>query len=389
MLALLFVCILIGWHSSNIPVITIKAEKSVIFRGEELEELNVIASCKGDSDIILDYHEKYTLQNLIDDLNSGLGYSLKTNVDVQKEGIYEINIELDQALKEKLENDWRIHVRYELVDGVVEVRNETGTWEGAKFKKYDGTYAANEFVSSNGDDYYFDGNGEMVTGEYAINNKVYYFSEEGVFDTEKNKIHPGKPMIALTFDDGPGAYTDQLLSTLEEYNARATFFMLGNNVRKYPDVVKRMEEIGCELGNHTNSHANLTKIKEKEILSEINKTNQAITDILGHGTELVRPPYGAVNDAVKKNVKYPLIFWSVDTTDWERQNAKSIAEYVLKTVQDGDIVLMHDIHEYTVEAALMLIPELAERGYQFVTVSEMAEVHGAKLQDGVKYFNFY
>lgn len=389
MLALLFVCILIGWHSSNIPVITIKADKSVIFRGEELKELNVIASCKGDSDIILDYHEKYTLQNLIDDLNSGLGYSLKTNVDVQKEGIYEINIELDQALKEKLENDWRIHVRYELVDGVVEVRNETGTWEGEKFKKYDGTYAVNEFVSSNGDDYYFDGNGEMVTGEYAINDKVYYFSEEGVFDTEKNKIHPGKPMIALTFDDGPGAYTDQLLSTLEEYNARATFFMLGNNVRKYPDVVKRMEEIGCELGNHTNSHANLTKIKEKEILSEINKTNQAITDILGHGTELVRPPYGAVNDAVKKNVKYPLIFWSVDTTDWERQNAKSIAEYVLKTVQDGDIVLMHDIHEYTVEAALMLIPELAERGYQFVTVSEMAEVHGAKLQDGVKYFNFY
>lgn len=207
-------------------------------------------------------------------------------------------------------------------------------------------------------------------------------------ETEVSPIDPDKPMIAITFDDGPSIYTEQLLDKLKECNARATFFMVGQNVRKYPDTVKRIAEMGCEIGNHTYNHVTLTELAPEQMQSEIEATNQALTEVLGQGAKTVRPTYGAVNDEVKNHVAYPFVMWSVDTTDWQKEDAASVVNYVLETVQDGDIVLLHDIHAITVEAMMTLIPALQERGYQLVTVSEMAEVRGITFENGQKYFSF-
>ncbi len=267
-------------------------------------------------------------------------------------------------------------------------KNEIGEWEGDKFKKIDGTYAAGEFIILNEDEYYFDQSGNKVTGEYEIDGRTYYFTEEGIFDIEKNKFHPEKTKIALTFDDGPGLYTEELLSILEENHARATFFVLGKQVKNFPEAVEKIQEIGCEIGNHTYSHVSLTELSKKDMQSQIKKTNKAIKALVGENAQLVRPPYGDVNSSVRKNVKYPLIMWSLDTEDWKLKDAEKIAEAVLSQVEEGDIVLLHDIHEFTFEAMKVVIPELIERGYQLVTVSELAEWNNVALEDGTKYFEF-
>lgn len=212
--------------------------------------------------------------------------------------------------------------------------------------------------------------------------------DKGSAETEVSPIDPNKPMIALTFDDGPSMYTDQLLDKLKECNARATFYMVGQNVRKYPDTVKRIAEMRCEIGNHTYNHVKLTELAPEQMQAEIESTNQALAEVLGYGAKTVRPTYGSVNDEVKNHVAYPFVMWSVDTTDWQKEDAASVVNYVLETVQDGDIVLFHDIHGITVEAMMTLIPALQDRGYQLVTVSEMAEARGVIMESGQKYFKF-
>lgn len=201
-------------------------------------------------------------------------------------------------------------------------------------------------------------------------------------------IDPDKPMIALTFDDGPGEHTDDLLDILEKYDARATFFLVGTQVNKYPDAISRMQKMGCEIGNHTENHKELTKLKKKDIKAQVEKTDAKIKKITGENTELVRPPYGAVDQLVKETIKSPLILWSVDTNDWKKKDAKKITKYIKNHVKDGDVVLLHDIHGFTVKSMKTVIPYLVEQGYQLVTVSEMAETRGVKLKAGKKYFDF-
>ncbi len=246
--------------------------------------------------------------------------------------------------------------------------------------------------------YYFQDEIKTVaTNQYEKYLKQYFEeekTEEIVQDDETDKeleqpkVDPNKPMIALTFDDGPSKHTDRLLAKLEECDTRATFFVVGDNVWRHPDTMRKMEAIGCEVGNHTYTHPNLTKLTPEQIQSEISKTNQAISEVLGYGAESVRPTYGAVNDLVIQNIPYPLVHWNVDTTDWQQKDAAAVTNYILQTVQDGDIVLLHDIHATTVEAMMTLIPKLKEQGYQLVTVSEMAEARGVSLEKQQKYFEF-
>ncbi len=212
--------------------------------------------------------------------------------------------------------------------------------------------------------------------------------EEMPVSEEEPTIDPKKPMIALTFDDGPSKHTKKLLNTLQENEAKATFFVVGENVERYPKIIKKVEKIGCEIGNHTYSHPNLTKLKPEKIKSQIRRTSNAVKDVLGHATYLVRPTYGAVNKTVVKNVQYPLIQWSVDTTDWQKKNAKAVEKYILKHAKDGDVILLHDIHATTVEAMETVIPKLKKKGFQLVTVSELAEARGVTLKDGKQYFSF-
>ena len=211
--------------------------------------------------------------------------------------------------------------------------------------------------------------------------------EEPEEEPEEVVLTPDTPMIAITFDDGPGKYTDELLTLFAENDAKASFFVLGSNVVKYPEVIKRMEDMGFEIGNHTYHHVKLTQYPPEVISQQVEGTNGVLIDVLGHGANLVRPPYGEVNETVRTTLSYPFAFWSVDTLDWQLKDPVAIADYILGTAQDGDVVLLHDIYGFTLEAMRIVVPELKARGYQLVTFSEMMEIHGISMENGQKYFN--
>ena len=213
-------------------------------------------------------------------------------------------------------------------------------------------------------------------------------SKYGIEVGKKSSIDPNKPMVALTFDDGPGIYTSRLLDCLENNNAKATFFVVGTNAANYQSVMKRAFDLGCEIGNHTYNHPTLTRLSVADIQSQINRTNQYIKKATGSNATVMRPPGGAWNNTVKSAVGLPVILWSIDTRDWETRNAQSTINSVLKNVKDGDIVLMHDIHKQSVDAAEVIIPELVKRGYQLVTVSELAQYRGSGLSSGSVYYSF-
>ena len=204
------------------------------------------------------------------------------------------------------------------------------------------------------------------------------------------KIDPKKPMVALTFDDGPNnTATPKILNTLEKYGVVATFFDLGTNISYFPKVVKREEALGCEVASHTYSHKNLNTLSTKQIQKDLNKAIKAYEDVLGHKPALVRPPYGNANATVKKTINYPLINWDIDTLDWKSRNATKILKEIHKySDYDGRIILMHGIYDSTAEAVAKLVPELINKGYQLVTVSEMAQYKGVTLKPGKVYLNF-
>ena len=198
-------------------------------------------------------------------------------------------------------------------------------------------------------------------------------------------------MVALTYDDGPNPIsTPRILDTLEKYGVVATFFDLGQLVNTYPDIVRREEHIGCEVGSHTYSHKNLNTLTDEQIQTEIKKSELAFEKALGHNVKLLRPPYGNANLKVKENVEYPLIKWNVDSLDWKSRNKDKILKQIRQRVNyDGDIILMHSIYGSTADATEVLVPELIEQGYQLVTVSELAFYRGnSVLKTGMDYTDF-
>ena len=201
------------------------------------------------------------------------------------------------------------------------------------------------------------------------------------------EIDPNRPMIAITFDDGPGQYTSLILDCLEENGQAATFFVVGTNIERFPEIVTRADSIGCEIGSHTYSHGNLNNMSASAIQNEITRTDNLISDATGHVASIMRPPYGSHNQTVRNNVGKPLILWNVDTEDWRTRSTQSTVNSVLNNAHDGAIILMHDIHKSTVDAALIFIPELVARGYQLVTVSELASYRGG-MESGTAYRSF-
>lgn len=359
--------------------VSINVENYEIYQDDTMPAINVQVSSETDNEEVLQW---------IEHIRAGSGYQIQTDANLSKEGEYIIQFQWDEENALLLSEKWKDRVECKVEAGKLIVKNKYGEWEGDKFKKRDNTYATDEFIVSNGKEYYFDSEGKKVTGEYVIKGITCYFSNEGVYDTEKNKLHPGKPIVALTFDDGPGLYTEELLGFFQENDIRATFFVLGEQVEKYPDVIRLMDETGCQIGNHTYSHERLTELSEEDMLIQINKTNEVLKSILGKGTQIVRPTYGSVNSSVRETVNYPLIMWSFDTEDWKLKDSKKIAEVILKNVKDGDVLLMHDIHDFTVEAMKLVLPILKEQGYQFVTIDELAAFKGTSMEKGTKYFEF-
>lgn len=180
--------------------------------------------------------------------------------------------------------------------------------------------------------------------------------------------------VALTYDDGPGVHTNRLLDVLGRENARATFFMLGDNVPRNAATVRRMRDMGMELGNHSRSHPNLTVLGVSGIRAQLADTQSRIRTASGVTPTVFRPPYGARNatvDAVAREQGMGVILWSVDPYDWRDRNASTVTSRVLGQAHPGAIILMHDIHGTTVDAAPAIVSGLKARGYALVTVSEL------------------
>lgn len=209
---------------------------------------------------------------------------------------------------------------------------------------------------------------------------ICYYDGDG---TLRRKIDLDKPMVALTYDDGPSQYTSVILDILGQYGGAATFFVLGQRVPGYADTIRRAHNMGCEIGNHTYSHQILTKIGTPQIQSQIYSTNAAVKNIIGVSPVVMRPPGGGQNPSVRSAVGMPLILWSIDTLDWKTRNASSTQAAILNHVKDGDIILMHDLYSPTAEASKAVIPELVRRGYQLLTVSELAECRGGMAKGAV------
>ncbi|MDO4267531.1 MAG: polysaccharide deacetylase family protein [Eubacteriales bacterium] len=178
--------------------------------------------------------------------------------------------------------------------------------------------------------------------------------------------------IALTFDDGPhGVYTAALLDGLKERNVRASFFLMGQNIAGNEDLVRRMQQEGHLIGNHGYSHIQLTEAGMEAALKGVERTQRLISGITGRRPEYLRPPYGAWNEELENCLDLVPVFWSVDSLDWRLRDRDAIVRRVEETAEDGDVILMHDIFDASVEAALLLIDELQARGWQFAAVDEL------------------
>ena len=194
-------------------------------------------------------------------------------------------------------------------------------------------------------------------------------------------------LIAITFDDGPGAYTDTLLDELAKRGIHATFFVAGSCAVNYPDTLKRIVDEGHQLGSHTYNHQNLNTLSADAIRREMDSTQSLITAAGGSESAYIRPPYGNANDTVKSVATVPLVYWSVDPEDWKYLNADTVHLNILAGSYDGAIILVHDIYKTSVNGALAAIDDLLAAGYEFCTVEELLLRRGVDPQPGVMYYD--
>ena len=219
----------------------------------------------------------------------------------------------------------------------------------------------------------------LFSGCFSIN--VSGMSRGCISDTEIHRKHENNCMkIALTFDDGPHPrYTPLILEILDEYGIKATFFTVGINAHYYPDTLRMVAARGHEIGNHTYSHPRVGHMDQNKLENEIYLCEETIYEITDCKTKLFRPPEGMIDSGilnVLQGLDYRVILWDIDTRDWAHTSPKEIAENVINTVSSGDIILMHDyigVNSPTCDAMRIFIPELIEKGYRFVVVSELID----------------
>lgn len=199
-------------------------------------------------------------------------------------------------------------------------------------------------------------------------------------------VEDGSKYVALTFDDGPSPRcTPQLLDGLKARNVHATFFVVGCQVVKDPDIVERMAAEGHQVGNHSYDHKELDKLSVREAAEDMAKNDALLHRLLGAGDYWVRPPYGLLSEEERQALTVPVIGWSVDTQDWKSKNAEKILDILYRQISDGDIILLHDRYLNSVSAALQAIDHLQQQGYHFVTVSELLSLRGIEAAPGETY----
>jgi len=228
------------------------------------------------------------------------------------------------------------------------------------------------------------------TREQSIATMLRLLVPEERITARPNARNIQRPMVALTFDDGPSAHTGRILDVLERHDARATFFVIGRRLRARPEVALRAHQSGHEVANHLYHHQSMTALDNAGIIRDLRAGSEAIIAITGESPPIMRPPGGAFNDRVSRVVGaegYALIMWSIDTNDWRDRNANTVYQRIMSNVRDGDIILLHDTHGTTAAAMERVIPSLIQRGFTLVTVSELLYYTYGEIQSGRVYYH--
>lgn len=213
--------------------------------------------------------------------------------------------------------------------------------------------------------------------------------QEAVRDEAVRRVDPDKPMIALTFDDGPGPGTRRILRALESVDGRATFCMVGDRVRDYAQTARMVASQGSEIATHTLSHPNLAKLSAGEVRAELEQSIAAIEQVTGVRPGVLRPPYGSTSEDVQqvcREMGVVIANWNVDTEDWRVRDADAILNHVLDNARDGAIVLCHDLYPETAAAMERAVEALAAQGYQLVSVSELLQARAGGGSAGKIYY---
>lgn len=239
----------------------------------------------------------------------------------------------------------------------------------------------------------YDSVNEYLNTEYIKNDEEIVIEETEEVETISRirdfSEFEGKKVVALTFDDGPAySKTETLLTEFEKRNVRATFFVLGELAIKQPDLVKKTYDMGHTIGSHTYDHKNLKKITDEEINYEVDYTNEILSGIIGTDIKYLRPPYGGYNKEILEKVDMTFILWNKDTMDWDLRDADKLAQYLVENIEDGDIVLMHDIHQETIDGVIKALDILEGQGYVFVSLEELMAYRGIEATPNTSYRSF-
>lgn len=264
-----------------------------------------------------------------------------------------------------------------------------------KTEELKSTYNINtNYIALNKDKIYFYSiiQNELKKDELNIVDiKDYLEIKVEIKEEPKRIVDPNKPMVALTFDDGPHPKnTPPIIETLKKYNSVATFFEVGYMLKNYSHVSLSAKEIGCEIGSHTYNHINLKKAKKQERIDELKKMDELYFSIFNEYPKLLRPPYGAYDNELTNITNEALILWSIDTNDWQTRNKNKIINHIKEQGNlDGQVILMHSIYKETADAVQELVPWLIEEEYQLVTISELIENKYNTNTENEKIFGYY
>ena len=230
---------------------------------------------------------------------------------------------------------------------------------------------------------------DKITNEENNSKKNEILDENNdIDDKEKDDIKEKKPLkyVALTFDDGPSSFTEEIIDLLQKYNYNATFFVLGNKLNlNYKDILKKSIKNGNEIGVHGYSHRSFTKMRQATMEEEITKTKKYIKNLTGYESTLVRPPYGNITKTIKNYNLGPYILWNNDTLDWKLRDANKISSRLINSIEDKSIILMHDTYLTTFKALEIILPYLKENNYVVTTVSKIYELNGITLENNKSY----
>ena len=225
---------------------------------------------------------------------------------------------------------------------------------------------------------------ENKDSEKSLNTDIT--GEENSDNKSNNSDKIKKKYVALTFDDGPSGFTKEIVSLLKEYNYNATFFILGNKLNiDYKEILQESLKNGNEIGIHGFSHKSFTRLKMSELEDEINKSKKYVYNLTGYTPTLVRPPYGNINNDIRKSGYGPYILWNNDTLDWKLRDAKKIYNRLTNSIEENNIILMHDTYLTTYKALELILPYLKENNYKVVTVSKLFAINGKTLENTKSY----